>query len=470
MNKNSDQLISSIYAAIGAPLYACRRAAVWAAFSVALVCGVNVAVAQDSDVAVPKENQENAEEELKFKDVQTRRRRVANPECQARQQKIQEKFEEEDWAGAEQEARAALRRACKKGFEHSEINNWIGVALFQQDKVPEAIDAYLKVVNEPEADPDKRTRVRFNMAQLMFIEEDYQTAIKQLETWMTEVETVDRGGKILLAKAYYNVDDKDRALVLVEEVMEQSREMKSVPKEGWLSFQWVLYYEKSLYRKAIGVNHALLTLYPDTKYWKQITAMFAALEDEKNELLGLEITYMQNGLEQEKQLMALAYRYLAFDTPFRAAYLIEKGMEFGMIERTQKNLEVLGSAWQRSQEFGRASPVLEEAAAMSDDGDVWSRLAGVYLNINENEKALEAANKALAKGNLKREDLTWMNKANAEAALHCYKDAEKSFERAIAFPKTQKGATSWKKYVIAEGTRRENLVKRGAKLAGCKKA
>jgi len=256
---------------------------------------------------------------------------------------------------------------------------------------------------------------------------------------------------------------------LVEEVMQQSREMGSVPKEGWLSFQWVLYYELANYRKAISVNHVLLTYYPKVKYWKQLTAMFGALEDEKNELLGLEITYMQDGLDKEKQLMALAYRYLAFDTPFRAAYLIEKGMEVGMIERTQKNLEVLGSAWQRSQEFGRASPVLEEAAAMSDDGNIWSRLASVYLNINENQKAYGAAVKALSKGDLKREDLTWMNKGNAEAAMHCYRDAEKSFTKAATFPKTESGALSWKKYVIAEGSRRQNLIERGADLKGCQK-
>ena len=197
--------------------------------------------------------------------------------------------------------------------------------------------------------------------------------------------------------------------------------------------------------------------------------MFAALEDDKNELLALEVTYMQDGLEKEKQLMALAYRYMAQDTPFRAAYLIEKGMEAGMISRSQKHLEVLGSAWQRSQEFGRASPILEEAAAMSDDGNVWSRLAGVYLNINENQKALDAATRALAKGGLKREDLTWMNKGNAEAALHCYDDAAKSFGRAAEFPKTAKNAGNWQNYVKNEGGRRARLIQRGAKIATCQK-
>ncbi len=426
------------------------------------------AIAQDEKPA--EEKAESAEDKLQYKDFATRRRRTPSPECGARLQKVQEFFETESWPEAEMAARQAMRRACKKGFEHSEVNNWIGVALFQQDKVTEAIEAYKLVVEEPEADPDKRVRVRYNMSQLMFMQERYQDAADQLEIWLTEVETPDRGGKVLLAKAYYNLEKKDRSLDLMQEVMAESKELQSVPKEGWLSFLWVLHYEREEYRKAVGISHTLLTYYPKNKYWKQLTAMFAALEDERNELLGLEVTYMQDGLDKEKQLMALAYRYMAFDTPFRAAYLIEKGMESGLISRSQKNLEVLGSAWQRSQEFGRASPILEEAAAMSDDGNVWSRLAGVYLNINENEKALEAAEKALAKGGLKREDLTWMNKGTAEAALHCYSDAERSFARAAEFEKTERSASNWANYVKAEGGRRARLIARGAKIDSCLKA
>lgn len=440
-------------------------------FVFALAVGVAGVHAQEADnAAAPEEKSESAEDNLKYKDFATKRRRTPSAECGTRLQKVQQLFETESWAEAEMAAVQAKRRACKKGFEHSEVNNWIGVAQFQQDKFDEAIESYKLVVNEPDADPDKRVRVRYNMAQLMFMQERYSESANQLETWLTEAETPDRGGKVLLAKAYYNLDKKDRSLDLMNEVMAESRELKSVPKEGWLSFQWVLYYEKEEYRKAIGTNHTLLTYYPKNKYWKQLTAMFAALEDDRNELLGLEITYMQDGLDKEKQLVALAARYMAFDTPFRAAYLLEKGMEVGMISRSQKNLEMLGSAWQRSQEFGRASPVLEEAATMSDDGNVWSRLAGVYLNINENKRALEAATRALAKGGLKREDLTWMNKGTAEAALHCYEDAELSFQRAAQFPKTKKNASNWANYVKNEGGRRSRLIQGGAKISGCQKA
>ena len=131
----------------------------------------------------------------------------------------------------------------------------------------------------------------------------------------------------------------------------------------------------------------------------------------------MEITHLQNGLDKEKQFIALAYQYLAVDIPYRAAQVLDKAMTKGLVERNAKNLSLLGSSYQRAQEYRKASPVLEEAAKKSEDGNAWSRLAGVYLNLNENEKALVAARNALKKGDLKREDLAWMNRGTAEQAL-----------------------------------------------------
>ncbi len=160
---------------------------------------------------------------------------------------------------------------------------------------------------------------------------------------------------------------------------------------------------------------------------------------------------------------------MAIDVPYRAAAILERAMKEGQVEKTEKNLEILGSAYQRAQEFKKASPVLEQAAKLASHGNAWSRLAGVYLNLNENEKALVAAINALSKGGLKREDLTWMNRGSAEASLHCYDAAVKSFSKAAKFDRVKKNAVNWKKYVSAEGERRNKLIANGANLAQCKK-
>lgn len=429
-----------------------------------------------SDIAVSeayaqekKLTKEEKEAKLKYKNAVSQRRKSVGETCAKKLTKVQEFTEAEDWRAAESELTSALNRGCSPGFEHSQVNRYLGYVYYAQDKIKPAIRAYLALVNEPEADDQQRTDTRYTVAQLLFVTEDYAGAVKQLEAWVKEAAIVDPGGKILLARGYYQLNRKTDALRLVEEVVNESVAGGQVPKENWLNFQWALYYEKNNFKGTIPVSNRLLTHYPKVKYWKQLAAMYGALEQTKKEVVALELTYLQNGLDKEKQFIALAYQYLAMDIPYRAAQVLEKALKDGVVERNEKNLALLGSAYQRAQEYRKASPVLEEAAKKSSDGNAWSRLAGVYLNLNENEKALVAARNAIKKGGLKREDLAWMNRGTAEQALHCYEAASKSFDRATKYPKTEKGARSWKKYVTSEGERRNNLIANGAKLATCKK-
>lgn len=430
---------------------------------------VDSVYAKDQQAKKKKLTKAEKEAKLKYRDGISRKRKALGVTCAKKVGKALEFVEEEDWKTAESELLSALNRGCKEGFEHSEVNRFLGYVLYSQDRTKDAIEAYSSAVNNPEADPQKRTDTRYTLAQLLYVTENYESAMIQLEHWLKEVEIVDKSGKVLLARCYHNLGRKPEAVAMVEEVVAEAEADGLEPKESWLNFQWVLYYEEERFTDAVGVNYKLLTNYPKVKYWKQISAMYNALENAEREMLALELTYLQDGLDKEKQYVALAYQYLAFDVPYRAAVLLEKAMQEEKVERTEKNLSLLGSAYQRAQEYKRASPILEEAAKKAEDGNVWSRLAGVYLNLNENEKALVATINALSKGGLKREDLAWMNRGNAEAALHCYEDAARSFSKAAKFEKSARGAANWRRYVVAEGDRRSKLIANGAKLARCKK-
>ena len=407
------------------------------------------------------------EARLKYRNSVTQRRKSVGKSCAKKLEKAQGFFEEEDWTSAESALASAANRGCTSGFERSQVNRYLGYVYYAQDKIPAAIQAYMALIDEPDADPQQRTATRYTVAQLRFMTENFPAAIEQLEAWQREAVIVDPGGEILLARAYHQVNRKDEALALVERVVVEVVAAGVVPKESWLNFQWALYYERANYRATILVSNRLLANYPKVKYWKQLSAMYGALSDAEKEMLALEVTYLQDGLDKEKQFVALAYQYLAIDIPYRAAQVLDKAMADDKVERSEKNLEILGSAYQRAQEFKKASPILEEAAKQSEDGGVWSRLSSVYLNLNENKKALVAARNALKKGGLKREELAWMNRGSAEAALHCYRAAEKSFNRASKFEKTEKGAKNWKKYVKNEGDRRRKLIANGAPLATC---
>ncbi|MCH1488448.1 MAG: hypothetical protein L7S59_05730, partial [Pseudomonadales bacterium] len=162
------------------------------------------------------------EAKLKYKNGITRKRKAVGMQCAKKLEKVQEFTLEEQWPDAEKELKAALKRGCKEGFEHSEVNRFLGYVYYAQEQYGEAIKAYLAFINEPEADAQKRVDTRYTVAQLMFVTEDYQSAAIKLEKCMAEALVVDRGGKVLLALIYYNLYRKTYALNIVEEVMQES--------------------------------------------------------------------------------------------------------------------------------------------------------------------------------------------------------------------------------------------------------
>src|SRR5690606_3551552 len=148
-------------------------------------------------------------------------------------------------------------------------------------------------------------------------------------------------------------------------------------------------------------------------------------------------------LDQEKQLVSLAYMYIGAEAPFMGARIIEKGMKEGKIARTGENLEVLGLAWQQGADSKKALPILEEAAKASGKGSLYARLSGVYLDLDQNEKSVAAARNAIKRGGVKRIDMTYMNLGNALINLHCYDDAIKAFRQAANSERSAKYAQQW---------------------------
>ena len=111
--------------------------------------------------------------------------------------------------------------------------------------------------------------------------------------------------------------------------------------------------------------------------------------------------------------------------------------------------------------------MLEQAAQKSGEGEIYSRLAGVYLDLDQNEKAVAAARNAVRRGDLKRTGMTYMNLGSALVNLHCYDDAIKAFRQSAKYDDSKKYATRWIQYAEKEGERRAKLIESGADIATC---
>ena len=408
------------------------------------------------------------EQERKYDDVKTKQRQAVGQQCGKALEGVQALTEAESWAQA-QSALQGASGACKTSYEKSQVYNFLGYVLYSQDKYKEAVQAYTNMIREPEADQQQVINTRYTVAQLYLILEDYPAAIRELEAWMKVSPTVNADAKVLLAQAYYQTERKNDALRLVEEAIREQESKGVLPKEGWWSLQRVLYYEKDDYKRVVDILKKLIKHYPSFSYWRQLGGMYGELNQEINQLVATEVTYLAGDLDEERQLVSLAYMYMGAGAPYMGARIIEKGMKEGKIKRTGENLEVLGLAYQQGNDSKKALPVLEEAAKAAGKGSLYARLSGVYLDLDENEKSVAAARNAISRGGVDRIDITYMNLGNALINLHCYDDAIKAFRQAANSERSAKYARQWIEFAEKEGERRGKLIESGAKIQGCKK-
>lgn len=344
-------------------------------------------------------------------------------------------------------------------YELSQLYNYYGYVYYSLERTNEALKAYEKVLQQsPDIPYNFELSIMFTLAQLNFAEENYRKSLDLLEKWMCLSTIVGADVHYLKSQIHYQLDDKKSALASVNKAVEIYEGKNKIPPEGWYNLQRGLYYDRNDYKKTVQVLQKLIRQYPKIVYWKQLSSIYAIQERESNQLHSLEVVYLMGGLKKEKELLNLAYLFMSKDVPYKGARVIEKGMKEKIIEKTSKNLETLAIAWRLAEELQKSIPAMEAAASKSDKGDLHAQLAGIYLDNDENEKALSAGKKALdKKGKLKSPGNLHIIMGMASTNLKKYKDAAKSFKEAQEYKNTKTIGENWLKYVNREMRRASQL-------------
>lgn len=413
--------------------------------------------------------QAQEEEERQYENVRARQRHAVGARCAGLLEPIQEQLEAEQWQQAESALRNALNSQCQTSYEKSQVWNFLGYVYYSLDRIDDAVNAYRNVIREEETDERMRVATRYTVAQLLFMKEDYRGAVAELERWRDEATIVGNDGLVLLAQGYYQLERHDDALRIINNVVSEAESKGEVPRENWWGLQRAIYYDRNDYRRVVEIMEKMIKHYPKVSYWRQLGGMYGELNRPIDQLVAQDLVHLMDGLTTESQLLSLAYMYLGAEAPYNAARIIEKGIADGIIEENGKNLEVLGSAWQQSQDVRRALPVLEKAAGRSNSGEIYSRLAGVYLDNDRPEDAVRAARNALNRGGLRRTDLANMVLGSSLLELHCYEDAIKAFRSALNDERSERYARQWIEYAESEGDRRRRLIEAGSNIADCKR-
>jgi len=342
-------------------------------------------------------------------------------------------------------------------YELANVYNLYAFIYYSQENYDGAVKAYEEVLAQPDIPIAMEVNTKYTIAQLYFVQEQWQKGINALLDWFAVTDTPNANAYVLLAQGYYQTKDYDKALTNVKKAINMNLEKGQLPKEQWYNLARFLYFEKGDIPNTVATLEELLRNYPKKQYWVQLSSMYGEQKKDADQVAAMETAYVQNMLDKGPEQVTMAYLYLQAEAPFKAAKVMEKGLKNGSIEGSSRNWELAGAAWRQAQELEKAIPAMEEAASKSDSGELYARLGNIYLDSDQYKQAISAINKGLSKGGVKRPDTARLALGMAYFNNKQYDKAREAFKAAGRDERSAKYAQQWLKYLDTELERQEKL-------------
>jgi tetratricopeptide (TPR) repeat protein len=381
----------------------------------------------------------------------------------------QELIDAKDMQGALNVLNEMLERSKRlNGNEIGQVHNMLGFVYFSMENYDKALEEYKIVVAQGEDIPEGlEVTTLYTLAQLSFVADNYQDALKYMEIWLTKANNPGADPHIFMGQVYYQMKDYPKAIQQIELGISIAKERNQPVKENWWALLNYLYYEQENWPKVIEILEIMVTDYPKREYWIRLAGVLGQEGDEKGQVYAMESAYNLGFLDRERDLMSFAGLLMQEQVPYRAAQVMQKGIDDGLIEKTSTNLQSFGQALQLSQEIQKAIPVLQDAAKLSDDGKIYDRLSQLYLEDDQFGNCVDAAQRAIDKGGLRRLQQTYVvkgmcqfNQENLSAArtsfVACRNEARRDDDDTNV-----KVCNQWITYIDREADRRKQLAAAG---------
>lgn len=338
-------------------------------------------------------------------------------------------------------------------YETAHTLNLQGYAWYEQDRLDKARLSYEAALAQPRLPDSMLANLLLTLGQVCLVLEDFDAAEANLRRLLGLRDQSTANNKVLLANALMGQQRYEEALAPLLQAIEASANTENAPRESWLSMLASAYYELQDFEQMRAVMERLATHYPREQYLMNLAALHGQLGDSGRQLALIEALADDDRLQQPVHIVMLANLFMSENLPYKAARLMQSAVDTERVAASTPNLELLSQAWLSSGDTERAVPPLQRAAELSDDGELYLRLASLHMDAYKWEAADQAAKAALAKGGLRREGHAWLLRGMARVRLEQFTAAREFLQRAQRHDDTQRYATQWLDWMEGESAR-----------------
>jgi Tfp pilus assembly protein PilF len=361
------------------------------------------------------------------------------------------------------EARAALGKLNMERlspYELSRAEQLFAAVEQAQGNYGAAREHINKAIASGGLNDQETSTARFQLAQLFMAESRWKEGVEALKQWFATAQNPNSAAYHLLAVAYYQLGDHASAVEPAQKAVDLSG---GKPQESWLQLLVALRLERQEYKQAIPLVKQLIEAAPTKKtYWLQLAGVSASNGSYEEAVLPLELAYRAGLLTEEQDVQRLTQMLFQITIPYRAAQILSQAMEQGRIKGDAKTNELLANYWIGAREYEKALQPLRRAADLAESGELYVRLAEVYVQREDWNNAANVLRLGLDKGKLK-------NPGNAQLlmglAIYNQKkpgDARTWFQRASEHGESRNQAEAWLRHIdqeLANETRPETAAR-----------
>ncbi len=389
-----------------------------------LVCGIfatGAVYAAQSDEKAQRDKQK------------TKQAQAVSKEVYDRIQKAQEAIDADDPKSALKTLNALKGKKGLSEYELQNVLNYIAFVYYNLDDIAQAVAVYEEMLRIPSIEEQIKKQTLYTLAQLSTMEEQYPKALGLLDQWFVLETNPASEPYILYAQNLYQINRFADMIRPIESAMAVAVKRSLVVKEDWYVLLNFAYFQQENYEKVRDIQKILLVNWPKKRYWFSLAGAYTELGEEQNLVGAYDAAMTQGMLERESELVTMAQLYLQNEVPYKAAVLLDKEMADGRVAKNAKNYRLLSQAWTLAAEDEKAIPALQQAARLSDEGELNLRLGNAYLNLGQYGECVAAINDGIEKGGIKSPDnaqislgMCLYNQRKYRAAIAAFREAGKT--------------------------------------------
>jgi tetratricopeptide (TPR) repeat protein len=294
----------------------------------------------------------------------------------------------------------------------------------------------------------------YQTAQLYFMNDRYDEALDRLALWFchSPKEEITAAAYVLKASIYAKKEDYEQTIDAIDIAIE----MEETPKEQWYQLKHASHYELEQYPQAAETLEILIQHWTEKKvYWLQLAQTYYKLKQEKEALSVMALAYREDLLDSPIDLTFLSSLYANADVPYKAAAVLQKGIEDGIVKSSLKHWSSIADAWYAAEELDKALAAYQKAGAASDDGKIDLRRGFLLVDLEQWENARDAMDDALAKGGLVDRQIgeAFLIRGMSEFGLGNFDQAGSDWSSARKYKETRDSAQQWLNHLREERSR-----------------